>query len=132
MTRIYNKTKLKETRKTLRREQTYTEKIAWIVLRNRSLLGCKFRRQYSVERYVIDFYSAELKLAVELDGSVHDRLEQKIYDEERQKFLESLGITFLRFRNDEFVDKGDYAVNKIKEAVEKLRNLKSPSLSSRA
>jgi len=121
MARVYNKTALKETRKILRKEQTYTEKIAWIVLRNRSLLGCKFRRQYSVDRYVIDFYTPEIKLAVELDGSVHDSSEQKLYDAERQKYLESYGITFLRFRNDEFVDNGDFAVNKIKAAVEKLR-----------
>ena len=121
MTRIFNKAKLKETRKQLRREQTFTEKIAWMVLRNRSLLGCKCIRQYSVERYVIDFYSPELKLAIELDGSVHDLPENKLYDEERQKFLEALGITFLRFQNEEFVNNGDYAVNEIKKAVERLR-----------
>jgi len=121
MTRIYNKNRLKETRKHLRREQTYTEKIAWMVLRNRSLLDCKFRRQYSVDRYVIDFFSPEIKLAVELDGSVHDSAGQKAHDEERQKFLEKLGITFLRFRNEEFVDNGDYAVSEIKRVIKKLR-----------
>lgn len=121
MTRIYNKSRLKETRRHLRREQTYTEKIAWMVLRNRSLLDCKFRRQYSVDRYVIDFFSPELKLAIELDGSVHDSAEQKARDEVRQKFLENLGITFLRFRNEVFINNGDYALNEIKRTIERIR-----------
>ena len=104
----------------MRKEQTYAEKIAWMVLRNRGSFGYKFRRQFSVDRYVIDFYSPELKLAIELDGSVHNEPDQKSYDIERQKFLEGFGITFLRFTNDEFVDNGDYAENKIKETIKKL------------
>jgi len=120
MTRIYNKIELKNVRRKLRKEQTYAEKIAWMVLRDRNYFGCKFRRQFSVDKYVIDFYSPELKLAIELDGSVHNEPDQKLYDIERQKFLESIGITFLRFTNEEFVDNGDYAVNKIKETIKKL------------
>lgn len=126
MTRIYNKIELKNTRRKLRKEQTYAEKIAWMVLRNRSSFGYKFRRQFSVDRYVIDFYSPELKLAIELDGSVHNEPDQKLYDIERQKFLEGLGITFLRFTNEEFVDNGDYTENKIKETIKKL-SIKCPS-----
>ena len=69
---------------------------------------------------MIDFYSPELKLAIELDGGIHNEPNQKIYDAERQKYLEAVGITFLRFTNEEFVDNGDYASNKIKEAIKKL------------
>jgi very-short-patch-repair endonuclease len=120
MTRIYNKAELKDTRRKLRKEQTYAEKTAWMVLRDRNSFGCKFRRQYSVDRYIIDFYSPELKLAIELDGGIHNEPEQKRYDVERQKYLEAIGITFLRFTNEEFVDNGDYAENKIKETIKKL------------
>ncbi len=120
MTRIYNKIELKNTRRKLRKEHTYAEKIAWMVLRNRGLFGYKFRRQFSVDKYVIDFYSPELKLAIELDGNIHNEPEQKLYDIGRQKYLEAVGITFLRFTNEEFVDNGDYAEKKIKEIIKEL------------
>ncbi|MCJ7552343.1 MAG: endonuclease domain-containing protein [Ignavibacteriaceae bacterium] len=62
MTKHYNKETEKETRRHLRKEQTYCEKIVWMFLRNRQMLGYKFRRQYSIDKYVIDFYCPELKL----------------------------------------------------------------------
>ena len=83
MTKHYNKKTEKEKRRTLRKEQTYTEKIFWMQLRNRQILGYKFRRQYSIDHFVIDFYCPELKLAVELDGDVHNIPEQKEYDKAR-------------------------------------------------
>ena len=59
MTQHFNKTSEKEKR---RRDQTFCEKIMWTYLRDRKTLGYKFRRQYSVDHYVIDFYCPELKL----------------------------------------------------------------------
>ncbi len=58
---------------------TYCEKIVWTHLRKRQL-GHRFLRQYSVDQFVIDFYCPELKLAVEIDGDVHEIPEQKDYD----------------------------------------------------
>ena len=66
MTQNFNKVSEKEKRRKLRRDQTFCEKIVWNYLRDRKTLGYKFRRQYSVDHYVIDFYCPELKLAVEL------------------------------------------------------------------
>lgn len=83
MTKHYNKKELKEIRRQLRRNQTYTEKIVWMYLRNRRTDGYKFRRQYSVDHFMLDFYCPELKFAIEFDGSVHDVPAQKVYDEER-------------------------------------------------
>ena len=87
MAKHYNKTEMKERRRQLRKEQTFCEKILWQYLRNRSLKGVKFRRQYSIDNYVIDFYCPKIKLAIELDGNIHELPEQRDYDAKRQKYL---------------------------------------------
>lgn len=120
MTKHFNKKELKETRRQLRRNQTYTEKIVWMYLRNRKTDGYKFRRQYSVDNFVLDFYCPELKLAIELDGGVHDVPAQKLYDEERQKHIEKFGIRFVRLRNEEFLGNPDKAFLKIEEGIRNL------------
>lgn len=60
----------------LRRRATASEKLAWELLRNRRLLGLKFRRQQVIRGYVVDFYCAELRLALEIDGGIHHEPEQ--------------------------------------------------------
>lgn len=100
MTKHFNKTSEKEKRRLLRKQQTFTEKILWTHLRNRQALGYKFRRQYSVEHYRIDFYCPELNLAIELDGEVYNGPDQKKYDKVRQEYLEAFGITFIRIKNE--------------------------------
>ncbi len=101
MTRIYNRSTEKDLRRKLRREMPRAEVLLWTRLRNRQLLGLKFRRQYSVESYSIDFYCAELKLAIELDGDSHGTPEAIEYDKIRQTLIEQYGIQFLRFWNVE-------------------------------
>ncbi len=117
MTKHYNKPKEKEKRRKLRRNQTYVEKIVWIYLRDRRLLGYKFRRQYSVDYYVIDFYCSELKLPVEIDGESHDVPEQKEYDIKRQKYLETFGIKFVRIKNDELLGNPNKAFERIENEI---------------
>ncbi|HCY75755.1 MAG TPA: hypothetical protein DHV28_07520 [Ignavibacteriales bacterium] len=121
MTKHFNKTSEKEKRRTLQKEQTYCEKILWRYLRDRQLLGCKFRRQYSIDQFVIDFYSPEIKFAIELDGDVHNNPDQKEYDVKRQEYLETFGITFLRITNDDLIGNANMAFKKIEEAIKKLR-----------
>jgi very-short-patch-repair endonuclease len=121
MTKHFNKTSEKEKRRTLRKEQTYCEKILWRYLRNRQLLDCKFRRQYSIDQFVLDFYSPEIKFAIELDGDVHNTPDQKEYDVKRQEYLETFGITFLRITNDELLGNANLAFVKIEDAIKKLR-----------
>ncbi len=87
MTKHYNKKSEKEKRRILRNDMTFCEKIMRIHLR-RKQLGVRFLRQYSIDQFVIDFYCPALKLAVELDGSIHDEPEQKEYDKHRQEYLE--------------------------------------------
>ena len=85
----------------LRQVETETEKIMWESLRGRRLNGLKFRRQHPYEHYVLDFFCVEHQLAVELDGSVHDVLDQVKYDEERTRFLNERGLRVIRFRNED-------------------------------
>ena len=122
MTKYFNKTSEKEKRRKLRRDQTFCEKIMCIYLRDRKTLGFKFRRQYSVDHYVIDFYCPELKLAIELDGSVHDVPDQKEYDAYRQEYLEKFGITFCRIPNYELMGNANLALKKIEDSISILKN----------
>jgi very-short-patch-repair endonuclease len=81
----------------LRKHQTDAEKKLWTALRNRNIAGAKFRRQFPVDKYILDFYSPEHKLYVEADGGQHYTEEGKQQDEERTKVLTRLGIQIFRF-----------------------------------
>ena len=121
MTNHFNKPELIERRRQLRQQQTLPEKIIWEHVRNRRLLGYKFRRQYSVDKFVIDFYCPELKLAIEVDGSIHDSAEQKSYDKMRQHKIENYGITFFRITNEELMSNPNMAFERIESCIKSLQ-----------
>ena len=127
MTEIFNRSREREQRRELRRRQTETEEILWEILRDRKLGGYKFKRQYSVERFIIDFYCSEVRFAVELDGSVHDEKSQKAYDEARQEYIEEFGIEFLRIWNNEVELDVEGVKRKILEAIENLKRPHPPA-----
>jgi cyclase len=83
-----------------RNNPTHSERLLWNYLRTRPL-NYKFRRQHPIALYIADFYCHELKLIIEVDGNVHNELEVIFNGAERQKHLESEGLSFLRFTNDE-------------------------------
>ena len=83
----------------LRREMTQAEKLLWSVLRNRGLGGLKFRRQYPIGSYVVDFYCHEIRLVVEVDGESHEGRQEA--DKQRQEFLEAFGYRVFRVTNDD-------------------------------
>lgn len=85
----------------LRRKSTPAEHLLWGCLRNRQLLGLKFRRQQPIDDFIVDFCCFEKKLIIELDGSQH--LFHAKDDLERTKKLESLGFHITRFYNNEIV-----------------------------
>ncbi len=89
------------------------EMILWRFLKGKNLNGYKFRRQYSVGAYVLDFYCAKLKLAIELDGDSHFVDGVQEYDKMRQTFIESFGIKFLRFTNYEIYTNIEAVLNEI-------------------
>ncbi|HEY3323365.1 MAG TPA: DUF559 domain-containing protein [Planctomycetota bacterium] len=95
----------------LRRESTPAEKILWGSLRGRRFCSYKFRRQYALERFILDFYCPALKLAVELDGQTHVGKEE--HDAERQQVIESSGIRVLRFWNPDVYEHLDQVLQAI-------------------
>jgi very-short-patch-repair endonuclease len=101
MTKLYNRTSEKAKRQQLRWNMTKTEFMLWQKLKGKQLEGVKFRSQYGVSQFVVDFYCTEHKLAIEIDGESHFLLGAREYDQERQAFIESVGIQFLRFTNNE-------------------------------
>ena len=105
----------------LRQELTQAEKKLWAEIRNKKLNGLKFRRQHPVDRFVLDFYCHERKLAIELDGSIHDGKLNKEYDEARTAMLGGLGIYTLRFRNDEVINNIESVLRKINEVTNMLQ-----------
>ena len=123
MTFIYNRTSEKLKRKQLRQNMTNCEKIIWAKLKNKQVENCKFRNQYSVAEFVVDFYCPELKLAIEIDGDSHFVEGAIEYDRDRQKFIESLGICFLRFTNDDVYHRLDGVLEKIVERIRELRGV---------
>jgi len=100
MTRVYNKSSYLEKRRTLRKNLPPAEKIIWRRLKRKQLAGYKFRRQYGIGKYIVDFYCPSVKLAIEIDGKSHDMdVVVRRYDRERQRFIESFGVFVLRFNN---------------------------------
>ena len=98
----------------LRKEETKAEKILWKELRNRNL-GIKFRRQHPIDKFILDFYAPEIKLAIELDGLIHK--ENKEYDKIRTEYLESKNIKVLRFWNSEIENNLEAVMLKIKAEI---------------
>ncbi len=101
---------IKNTARDLRKNQTPAEKILWNLLRNRKFEGKKFLRQHPIvikdssqpEFYIVDFYCAEYKMIIELDGKIHDF--QLEYDQDREAVLKNLGYRIIRFKNKELDD----------------------------
>jgi len=104
MTKIFNKASEKKKRKELRKNMPPAEVMLWSKIRAKQLDGYKFRRQYSVDRYILDFYCPKAKLGIEIDGDSHFSELAQRYDRKREDFIESLGIKILRFNNREIYE----------------------------
>jgi type I restriction enzyme M protein len=101
--------------RSLRKDQTKTEKIVWELIRDRKFMNYKFRRQHVIEGYVVDFYCHELKLGIEIDGGIH--IKRKDYDKLRQEAIESEGITLIRIKNRDILNCKRSVLVKLKEAI---------------
>ncbi len=108
---------MQERARELRQEMTPAEKKLWDRLRNSQLGGAYFRRQYAADRAIVDFLCAKAKLAVELDGSIHET--RTDLDAERDHVLnEQKGWRVLRIPNDEIMKNLDAVLEKIAKAIE--------------
>ena len=99
----------------LRRQQTEAERALWQHLRDRRLLGYKFRRQHRIDRFYPDFVCLQARLIIELDGSQH--LDQRTYDEARTRCLQGLGYRVIRLWNDDVLLRIDDALAVIAAAL---------------
>jgi len=122
MTEFFNREAEKERRRQLRQSMPAAEVMLWTCLKGRRMLGCKFRRQYGGGPFMIDFYSVEIKLGIELDGESHFHDRAQEYDQKRQKFIESFGIKIIRFLNEDIYEGLDGVLQAIgREIVERRR-----------
>jgi len=113
MQKLMNNSEYTDRRKELRNHSTSAESTLWKTLRGRQISGLKFRRQHSIGSYILDFYCPEIKLAIELDGEVHNR--QEDYDERRTCFLNIEGIGVLRFENRTVFENAEQIMREIEE-----------------
>ena len=110
---LYQNPQQKKFRKHLRNNSTDSEKKLWSILRKGQILNYKFIRQYSVRKFILDFYCARLRLAIELDGSQHMEPKNLKYDKERTNFLNSHNITVIRFYDNEVLKNLEGVAEKI-------------------
>lgn len=111
-----------ENARMLRQTETKAEEFLWKLLRNKQLNNLKFRRQHPLtEGFVLDFFCAEYRLGIELDGSVHQESEQKLYDLARSEELKLLyNIDVVRFTNTEVLSHTTSVLEKILATIEEL------------
>ena len=104
-TMIKIKTRLSEENlkniRNLRKNSTPQEIILWSRLKNKNFKNLKFRRQYNIGKYIVDFVCLERKLIIELDGWQHKEENQERYDQKRTEYLERQGFKVIRFWNNE-------------------------------
>jgi very-short-patch-repair endonuclease len=118
---IHDNRDLLERRRELRSNQTKAEKILWWYLRDRKT-GVKFKRQHSLGGYILDFYCADKKIIIELDGEIHNTEEAKKYDAVRDKYFKELGYIILRFLNSEVENDIEKVLDKIEDRIGKTKS----------
>ncbi len=114
---IHTDQSFKQARRDLRDQTTIQEKILWRYLRG-SRLGYKFRRQHSIGPYIVDFYCAQKRLIIEIDGSQHSENEIRTYDQTRTEYLESLHHKVLRFWNNDINTNINAVLDRIQKALQ--------------
>lgn len=108
----------KQIARNLRKNQTLQEQIMWKLLRNRQLSNYKFRRQYVIGKYIVDFVCREKKLIIEIDGGQHNEQKNIEYDKERTEFFEHEGYRVIRFWNNDINKNLEGIYKKILESLD--------------
>lgn len=97
----------------LRREATTAESLLWELLRDRRLLGRKFRRQHPIGQFIADFFCDDARLIIEIDGAVHREPTQQERDRLREEILREHGFAILRFTNEQIFDHTEQVLQEI-------------------
>jgi very-short-patch-repair endonuclease len=116
---LFNIKGLKSFRSSLRNRSTSAEAALWKILKSKNLDGRKFRRQYSIGSYIVDFCCPSEKLIIELDGDPHGDYSKIQKDENRDKYLENLGFIVLRFENRFVFQEPEFIKNEIRKVITK-------------
>ena len=90
-----------EKAKFLRKNMTLQEKKLWQILRKHQFYGFEIRRQYPIDKYIVDFICRSKKIIIEIDGGQHNDEKSIEYDENRSKDLNKLGYKVIRFWNND-------------------------------
>lgn len=106
----YN-SKLKEKARYLRNHSTLAEVLLWNQIKGKKISGYDFHRQKPIGNYIVDFYSPDLQLAIEIDGVSH--LDKYNYDRKREDELLQYGISIIHFRDDEVKGHIDLCIEQI-------------------
>ncbi|RNI31955.1 endonuclease domain-containing protein [Rufibacter immobilis] len=110
---------LREKARYLRQNSTLAEVLLWEEIKDRKL-GFQFHRQVPMLHYIVDFYSHELQLAIEVDGDSHD--DKVAYDQQREQELKAYGVKFLRFEDIDVKRNIRYVVEEIYHWIEEHKN----------
>lgn len=105
---------------------TPAEIMLWQFLRNRGLDGYKFRRQHSIDNYIVDFYCTELRFAIEVDGESHFFSDAEVRDKKRDGQLRSRGVYILRVPNTDVQINLDGVLLAIRQVMKRLRTTRKP------
>ncbi len=108
---------LQQFSKSLRKGQTEAEYKLWYFLKGKTFGGLKFRRQYVIKPYIVDFCCLEKKLIIELDGGQHNEEKSQIYDEKRTEYLNKLGYKVLRFWDNDIFQNTDSVLEAISNSI---------------
>ena len=92
---------LNKNARNLRKNLTKQEWKLWNIIKNRQFYGFRFRRQFPIEPYIVDFICREKKIIIEIDGSQHNQTDNIEYDKNRTEFLNAQGYSVIRFWNNE-------------------------------
>ncbi len=101
---------------------TSAEAMLWSIIKSKQL-GVKFRRQHSIGNYIVDFYSSEIQLVIEMDGGIHEDVIHQSNDEVRDVYMQDLGIAVIRFDNKEIFEDEERVKEELKQKIKEL-NLK--------
>ncbi|MDT3740975.1 MAG: endonuclease domain-containing protein [Candidatus Kapabacteria bacterium] len=115
--KIYYNQKLKERARQLRNHSTYAEKCMWVMLKGKQLEGYDFHRQKPIGNFIADFYCHELQLVIEIDGISHNDETIRKKDEFKEMYFESLGLSVIRFTDDEVIGNAGLVEVKLKSFV---------------
>jgi len=92
---------------------TFAEITLWQFLKSKQMLGYDFDRQRPIDEYIVDFYCKDLMFAIEIDGASHNWRGAGEKDRQRQNRLESLGVRFLRFTEQDVIQQTDAILRRI-------------------